>query len=579
MNGGEIIGRVLKAQGVGALFTLCGGHISPILVGCKRLGIRVVDTRHEATAVFAADAAGRLTGTPGVAAVTAGPGVTNTLTALTNARLAQSPLVLLGGATATVLRNRGALQDIDQIALVRSSVKWAAKARHVRELEPLLREAFRIAASDTPGPVFLECPVDLLYDESLVRGWYAAASAPPPGAGLAQRALARYLTWHLDRQFAGVQAPQAEPVAAAVSPAPADSDVSAAARRLGEAKQPVMVIGSQALLEPARVPALVQAIERLGVPVYLSGMARGLLGAGHPLQLRHKRKEALREADCVILAGVPCDFRLNYGQDIRRRASLIAANRSRRDLRLNRRPDVGALADAGAFVRALAAAGTAPPEHWTPWRAKLKEREAARDAQIVTDAARAGAGGVNPLALCRAIEAQLPDDSLVVADGGDFVGTASYIVRPRGPLRWLDPGVFGTLGVGAGFALGAAVSRPRTEVWALFGDGALGYSLVEFDSFARHGIPLIAVVGNDAGWTQILREQEEVLKDDVGCRLAPTDYHAAAAALGGEGLVIRTDAEIAPVLARARERARAGKSVLVNALLARTDFRKGSISL
>lgn len=579
MNGGKIIGRVLKAQGVGALFTLCGGHISPILVGCKRLGIRVVDTRHEATAVFAADAAGRLTGIPGVAAVTAGPGVTNTLTALTNARLAQSPLVLLGGATATVLRNRGALQDIDQIALARSSVKWAAKARQVRELEPLLREAFRIAASGTPGPVFLECPVDLLYDEALVRSWYATASAPPPGAGLAQRALARYLSWHLDRQFADVQAPRAEPAAAVVPPAPADSDVSAAARRLGGSKQPVMVIGSQALLEPARVPTLVQAIERLGVPVYLSGMARGLLGAGHPLQLRHKRKEALREADCVILAGVPCDFRLNYGQDIRRRASLIAANRSRRDLRLNRRPDVGALADAGAFVRALAAAGTAPPEHWKAWHAKLKEREAARDAQIVADAARGGTGGVNPLALCRAIEAQLPDDSLVVADGGDFVGTASYIVRPRGPLRWLDPGVFGTLGVGAGFVLGAAVSRPHTEVWALFGDGALGYSLMEFDSFARHGIPLIAVVGNDAGWTQILREQEEVLKDDVGCRLAPTDYHAAAAALGGEGLVIRTDAEIAPVLARARELARAGKPVLVNALLARTDFRKGSISL
>lgn len=578
MNGGEIIARVLQAQGVHQLFTLCGGHISPILVACKRLGIRVLDTRHEATAVFAADAAARLGGIPGVAAVTAGPGVTNTLTALQNARLAQSPLVVLAGATATVLRNRGALQDIDQLALVRSSVKWVARARRVRELEPLLRQAFHIAASDTPGPVLLECPVDLLYDETLVRGWYAGASAAPPGAGLAQKALARYLGWHLDRQFAGVTPPLEAAVPRQATQPPNGSDVSAAARALARARQPVLVIGSQALLEPALVPSLVQAVERLGVPAYLSGMARGLLGAAHPLQRRHKRKEALREADLVILAGVPCDFRLNYGQDIRRRAILIAANRSRRDLRLNRRPTIGALGDAGAFLRALAAASEPPGERWRAWHAQLAARDAVREAQINADAAR-GAEGVNPLALCRGIEAQLPEDSLVVADGGDFVGTASYIVRPRGPLRWLDPGVFGTLGVGAGFLLGAAASRPKTELWALFGDGALGYSLMEFDSFARHGIPLVAVVGNDAGWTQILREQEDVLKDDVGCRLAPTDYHAAAAALGGEGLVIRNDAEIAPVLRAARERARAGKAVLVNALLGRTDFRKGSISL
>jgi len=575
MNGGEIVGRVLQAHGVRFLFTLCGGHISPILVGCKRAGIRVVDTRHEATAVFAADAVARLSGIPGVAAVTAGPGVTNTLTAVQNARLAQSPVVLLGGATATVLRRRGALQDIDQLALIRSSVKWAASARRVRDLEPLLREALRQAAAGTPGPVFLECPVDLLYDEALVRQWYQARSEPRPGAGLAQHALARYLRWHLDRQFAGVQPPAAKGADAPAAPADAAA-VAAAATRLAAAQKPVMVIGSQALLEADAVPELRQAVERLGVPVYLSGMARGLLGAGHRLHLRHQRREALREADLVILAGVPCDFRLDYGAHIRRGTCLIAANRSRRDLTLNRRPDVAAPGDAGAFLRALAA--TAPPADRGPWLAALRARDDDRDAQIAAQAGAAG-DGVNPLALCRAIDAALPDDSLIVADGGDFVATASYILRPRGPLRWLDPGVFGTLGVGAGFVLGAKLCRPQTEAWALFGDGALGYSLMEFDTFVRHGIPLIAVVGNDACWTQIAREQVEVLEDDVGCPLRPTDYHLAAAGLGARGLVIRSAGEIAAVLDSARQQARAGHPVLVNAMLGRTDFRKGSVSM
>jgi acetolactate synthase-like protein len=456
MNGGRIIARVLQAQGVKVLFTLCGGHISPILIECKRAGLRVVDTRHEATAVFAADAVARLTGVPGVAAVTAGPGVTNTLTAVQNARLAQSPVVLLGGATATVLRNRGALQDIDQLALIRSSVKWAARARRVRDLEPLLHRALRESMSGTPGPVFLECPIDLLYDEPMVRQLYASRVDTRPGAALADRAIAAYLRWHLDRQFAGLREPAAGPELAAV-PRPPAAAVAEAARRLGRAQRPLLVIGSQALLDVAAVPALREAVERLGVPAYLSGMARGLLGAAHPLLLRHKRREALREADLVILAGVPCDFRLDYGAHIRRAACLVAANRDRRDLYLNRRPQVAVRADAGAFLQELAAA--APARERPDWRAALQAREDAREAGIAAEAATVPAAGVNPLQLLRQLDAQLPEDSLLVADGGDFVATASYIVRPRGPLRWLDPGVYGTLGVGAGFALGAALCR------------------------------------------------------------------------------------------------------------------------
>ncbi|TJY61003.1 thiamine pyrophosphate-binding protein [Sinimarinibacterium sp. CAU 1509] len=577
MNGGEIIGRVLRAQGVRFLFTLCGGHISPILVGCKAQGIRVVDTRHEATAVFAADAVARLTGIPGVAAVTAGPGLTNTLTAVQNARLAQSPLVLLGGATATVLRGRGALQDIDQMSLIRSSVKWAAQAKRVRDLEPLLRRALRVAAEGTPGPVFLECPVDLLYDEALVRQWYVAKSTPRPGAGIGEHAIAAYLRLHLNRQFAQVHAPS-EVAETITPPSPQPSDVAAAAQRIATAQRPLMVIGSQAMLDVGAVSALRAAVEQLGIPVYLSGMARGLLGANHPLQMRHKRRDALRAADLVILAGVPCDFRLDYGAHIRPRTPVVAVNRNRHDLRLNRRPQVGAVTDASAFLRAVAQAAPASVPDRTPWFGELRERDTQRESEISAQAVPSDSG-VNPLALCKQIDGELADDSMIVADGGDFVATASYILSPRDALSWLDPGVFGTLGVGAGFALAAKLCRPETELWTLFGDGALGYSLMEFDTFVRHGIGLVAVVGNDACWSQIAREQVEVLKDDVGCPLRPSDYHAAAEGLGAKGLVIRNDGESAAVLRSARELARAGQPVLVNALLGGSDFRKGSISM
>lgn len=577
MNGGDIIARVLGTHGVRFVFTLCGGHISPILVSCKRHGIEVVDTRHEATAVFAADAVARLSGVPGVAAVTAGPGVTNTLTAVQNARLAQSPLVLLGGATATVLRGRGALQDIDQLALIRSSVKWAGRARRVRDLEPLLRRALHEAASGVPGPVFLECPVDLLYDEALVRQWYGAKSEPRPGAGIAEHALARYLQWHLRRQFSGVREPDAGYDRPEL-PEPGDRQVATVAERLSQAQRPLMVVGSQAMLDPGAAAELAAAVSRLGVPVYLSGMARGLLGVAHPLHLRHKRREALREADLVILAGVPCDFRLDYGAHIRRQALLVAANRSRHDLRLNRRPDIGIQADAGRFLRVLAQ--THGGGSWSDWLLALRRRDDAREAEIEAQAGQtAAASGLNPLHVCRRIEHALADDSVVVADGGDFVATASYILRPRGPLRWLDPGVFGTLGVGAGFALGAKLCRPQSEVWALFGDGALGYSLMEFDTFVRHGIAPIAVVGNDACWSQIAREQVEVLEDDVGCPLRQSDYDVAAAGLGACGLRAGTPAELDEALAAARSTAAQGQPVLINALLGASEFRKGSISM
>ncbi|MCL4747064.1 MAG: thiamine pyrophosphate-binding protein, partial [Burkholderiaceae bacterium] len=352
----------------------------------------------------------------------------------------------------------------------------------------------------------------------------------------------------------------------------------AAARALRAARQPLIVVGSQALAQAGRAPEIAAALARLGVPVYLSGMARGLLGPKHPLQLRQHRRSALREADVVVLAGVPCDFRLDYGRHVRRSATLIAANRSAKEARMNRRPDIAAIGDAGAFLERLAERLSDQGPRLQPWIDQLRARDDEREKGIDTQAADAGEF-VNPIAFFRAMDLALGDDAILVADGGDFVATASYILRPRTPLAWLDPGAFGTLGVGAGFALGAAAHRADAQVWIVFGDGACGFSLAEFDTFVRHGIAVIAVVGNDVGWTQIAREQVKMLGDDVATVLGRTDYHEVARGFGAEGILVKTAAEVAPALARARATARAGRPVLVNVWLDRTEFREGSISM
>lgn len=574
-HGGERVAAALQAHGVRFVFTLCGGHISPILVAAKARGMRIVDTRDEATAVFAADAVARLTGTPGVAAVTAGPGLTNTLTAVKNAQLAQSPLLLLGGAAPTALQGRGALQDIAQRPVIEPHVKLVKQVRRVADLGAAVEEALAAARSGVPGPTFVECPVDLLYDEKLIRGWYDEAAGK--GQSTADRLLRWYLTRHTDRMFEGAQSPHAPQVRALDTPEASEAALARAAAALARAERPLVVIGSQAVVDAPAAADLAAAVEKLGVPAYLSGMARGLLGRDSPLQMRHARRKALREADCVLLAGVPCDFRLDYGKHVRRSAALIAANRSRKDARLNRKPSVEVIGDAGRTIVALAARlGEAARRQ--AWIEASKARDAERERQIDAQASASGTH-VNPVRFFRELERAASEDAVFVADGGDFVATASYILHPRSPLSWLDPGAFGTLGVGAGFALGASMVRPEAETWLVWGDGASGYGLAEIDTFVRHEVPVIAVVGNDASWSQIAREQVKILGDDVGTVLARTAYHEVAKGFGAEGIEVRTDADVVPALARAKELRAAGRCVLVNVWLERSEFREGSISM
>jgi acetolactate synthase-like protein len=579
-HGGSIIGELLAEQGVKCVYTLCGGHISPILIGAKAHGIAIVDVRDEVTAAFAADAASRMTGIPGVAAVTAGPGVTNTVTAIKNAQMAQQPVVLFGGATATILRGRGALQDIDQMALMRPVTKWAVRVSKVQDLRPLIEKAFRVAKEGVPGPVFVEVPVDVLYPEGIVEEWYLKESGVEAMKGPVGKVARLAMQGYLKRQFhmPHISLPErpsmSNPLSAGIG-----RQAQQVADALKKAKKPVLVIGNQSMvnLTPVEADELAAAVTGLGLPAFLGGSSRGLLGRRSELQFRHKRSKALREADVVIVAGFPFDFRMGYGRKINKDATLVSINLDSDALRKNRRPTIAVQAHPGQFL-VLLAEKCGAPGNWADWLGELKEREDARDAEIAAKANDAGPL-VDPVHLFMRIEDKLADDSILIVDGGDFVATGAYIVRPRKPLSWLDPGVFGTLGVGGGFAVGAASVRPNAEVWLFYGDGSSGYSLAEFDTYRRLGYAPIAVIGTDASWQQIARDQIVILGDSVGTVLRHTDYHDVAEGYGGKGILLTDPSKVDEVLDEAKRLSAEGTAVCINVHLAKSDFREGSLSI
>ena len=573
-HGGNSVAEVLSRHNVKWIFTLCGGHISPILTGCNELDIRVIDVRHESTAVFAADSISRLSGTIGVAAVTAGPGLTNTITAIKNAQMAQVPVLILGGAAATVLKDRGSLQDIDHLSVVESITKYAKTIKRVQDLQPSLEEAIATATSGVPGPVYLEIPVDLLYPESLVREWYGLKS----GGKSMPWWMTRYLNWNVNRIFKDKN--KSFPKNTKIE---ATQNTSLHIQRISEmvnsAEKPILLIGSQALNDPTQSDNLTGAVKKLNIPTFVSGLARGLLSKTDLPIYRHKRSNALKEADLVILAGVPCDFRLDYGRVINHKAKIISINLSRNDLYLNRRPAKAILTSPGSFlIEWSKTEKNGSNSKWVNWHEQIAIRNEKRQAEII-DQSNNSTDFVNPMKLCLSINEHIQDGDIIVADGGDFVATASYILQPRSITGWLDPGVFGTLGVGAGFILGAKLTHPDSVVWAIYGDGAFGYSLMEFDTFVRHKIPVIAIIGNDAGWTQIARDQVDMLGSAVSTELAPTEYHKAVEALGGAGYFIDNEDQIDEILSQAKESVLSGKPTVINVRIGKTDFRKGSLSM
>ncbi len=585
IHGGSMVGEVLAEHGVSCLYNLCGGHISPILQGAKMHGLKVIDVRDEVTAAFAADAASRMTGIPGVCAVTAGPGVTNTITAVKNAQEAQQPIIVIGGATATILRGRGSLQDIDQLALMKPITKWAARCNKVLDLAPMLRKAFKVAVDGVPGPVFIEMAVDLLYPKEMIADMFVKESGIDKMTGIAGTAARLGLRGFMHRQFhmphLGMpHIPEGTvPSLSGIVKGGVKAQLDKVADAISGAKKPALIIGNQAMVNmtPARAAELADAVRTIGLPTFLGGSSRGLLGRHSDIQFRHKRTAALKEADVVLVAGFPFDFRLGYGLKINRKATVVSINLDATALRKNRKPTIAVQAHPGQFLIDLASRSSRNGR-WGDWFETLREREVARDDEIQSKATMDGPM-VDPVYLFQRIEERIADDSILIVDGGDFVATGAYIVRPRGPLCWLDPGVFGTLGVGGGFAVGAASVRPDAEVWLFYGDGSSGYSLAEFDTYVRSGMAPIAVIGTDASWQQIARDQVKILGDAVGTELRRTDYHVVAEGYGGKGILVTSADQVIPALDEAKKLAAAGTPVCINVHLAGSDFREGSMSI
>jgi len=544
VHAGRIVARTLAREGVKALFTLCGGHIMPIYDGCLDEDIRVVDVRHEQAAVYAADAYARISRRPGVAAVTAGPGVMNAATAIANAYRAQSPVVVIGGQGPLEHAGRGSLQEMDHIAVLRPITKWAVQVQDAKRLPEILNLAFRRSLHGVPGPVYVEIPLDVMFAQ-------------------------------VDME--AVCFPQPVPDRPALPGDP--REVERAAELLRRARRPVALVGSQLHWSPDPAAA-VRFPGAAGIPIFTNGMARGVLGPDDPSFFLHSRKAALAEADVVLTAGTPLDFRLDYGQSIHREARLVQIDLDPAELGRNRDVECGIAGDTGTVLDQLCEAGIGPeePEERRLWLERLREEEARR-LQRMRPGMTSETRPVDPLRLCAEIDAALPPEATVIGDGGDFVATAAKIVRPRRyPAGWLDPGPLGTLGVGMGFALAARILRPENPVVVLLGDGAAGLDLLEFEAAIRQDLPFVAVVGNDAAWTQIRRLQVQLFGEDraVATGLSYCRYDEVVRALGGYGEWVERPEDVRPALERALA---AGRPALVNVMMGQSDFRAGAIAV
>lgn len=464
-----------------------------------------------------------------------------------------------------------------------------------------------------PGPVFVELPVDILYPYDIIAEQFTSMSssrkddlnkqAVKKRSSLKTKIISAYSNYSLNHIFADAWKDRDFDPLPVHLQRPKSSQVDEISEILQKSQRPMCIIGSQAVLRPYGPDPLASNIKKLGIPVYLNGAARGLLGPDYPLQFRHARKEAVREADCVLLLGAVCDFRLSYGRIFRSSTKVISVNRCKKAAGLNAgifwRPTMVVESDVAAFVNSLSQKlsgktmgdvnGAEPTRILSKlsvdkeWIAALKRRDAEKDKSIESMALEETDKYINPLkVLFRLRDTFANDDTILVADGGDFVASASYILKPCGPLRWLDPGPFGTLGCGAGFALAAKLAFPERQVVAIMGDGAFGYAIPEIDTFVRHNLPVYWIIGNDACWTQIAREQVPMLGSPIGCELTYTDYDRVAEGFGAIGYKFSKDDQISD--RESLEKSRSDlidkkNTVVVNALIGKTRFRDGSVSV
>lgn len=514
--------EVARAHGVDVMFTLSGAHVFPMYDGAVKADppMRLLDVRHEQTAAFAAEAMGKLTRKPGLAVLTAGPGVTNGISAITQAQFSGSPMVVVGGRAPANRWGTGSLQELDQPPIIESVSKLSRTIHTAAEVADGMHEAFTVAGSPHRGPVFVDIPMDEFFN--------SATSARPT-----------------------VSSPtRLEP----------DSDALAAiAGLLAAAKQPVVVFGTDVWADGAEDAAL-RFVDELGIPAITNGMGRGLVPGGHPLLATKARGQALGGADLVIVVGTPLDFRLGYGMfggpeknPSGEFAKVVHIADSPGQLSGHATLAGSAAGDLSLAldgIRTGVQAAAAKPD-WSQWVAGIQDTvkaATARDQELLL----ASADPIHPARIYGELLPRLAEDAIVIGDGGDFVSFAGKFVEPKRPGGWLDPGPYGCLGAGMGAAIAARLHRPDAQVVLLYGDGAAGMSLMDVDTLVRHNLPVVMICGNNSAWGLEKQPMQMLYGYDVVADLAPqTKYDDVVKALGGGGETVTDPAQIGPALDRA----------------------------
>jgi acetolactate synthase-1/2/3 large subunit len=530
-HGGRLLARRLRAHGVSRLFTLSGGHLFSVYDGCRAEGIEIVDVRHEQTAAFAAEGWAKVTREPGVCALTAGPGVTNGMSAIASAQANHSPLVVLGGRAPAGRWGQGSLQEIDHVPFVAPLTKFARTASSAAAIPGLVEEAFAAARAPHGGPSFVDLPLDYVFME-----------APD---------------W---------QRPRKESAASdTLSGTLNGAAIEVAADLLRGARRPVIMAGTDLYWGHGEL-ALRELVEELRIPVFLNGLARGCVPADHELFFSRTRGQALREADVALIIGVPMDFRLGFGGAFGEQTQIVAidtAPPAREHPREIAAEIYGALAEILGALRESAGPREGASVERERWVAELgvaeRERREAERAELEDERAP-----LHPMRLYAELANVLERDAIVIGDGGDFVSYAGRMIESFEPGCWLDPGPFGCLGTGPGYALAAKLAHPERQVVLLLGDGAFGFAGMEFDTLARHGIDVVGVMGNNGIWGLEKHPMEFLYGYSVAAELRPgTRYETVVEALGGYGELVERPQQLRAALERAFS---AGRPALVNVL-------------
>ncbi|QYC39838.1 Acetolactate synthase large subunit IlvG [Nonomuraea coxensis DSM 45129] len=533
ISGGHLVAKALKAEGVDVIYTLCGGHIIDIYDGCVDEGIEVIDVRHEQVAAHAADGHSRITGRPGCAVVTAGPGTTDAVTGVANAFRAESPMLLIGGQGALSQHKMGSLQDLPHVDMMAPITKFAATVPSTERVADLVSMAFRECYHGAPGPSFLEIPRDVL-----------DAKVPLDKARIPKAGHYRAST----RQ-------QGDPEA-----------VERLADLLAHAEKPCILLGSQVWTCRA-TDAAIDFVRALNVPAYMNGSGRGTLPPGDPHHFQLSRRYAFTEADLIIIVGTPFDFRMGYGKRLSPTATVVQIDLDYRTVGKNRDIDLGIVGDAGLVLSAAAQAASGrigdAAARRKAWLDELRAVETqAYEKRLPRQ--HSDARPIDPYRLVHEINEFLTEDTIYIGDGGDIVTFSGQVVQPKSPGHWMDPGPLGTLGVGMAFAMAAKKARPDKEVLCLFGDGAFSLTGWDFETMVRFDLPFIGIVGNNSSMNQIRYGQAAKYGEDrarVGNTLGDIRYGDFAKLLGGHGEEVRDPAEIRPALERARQ---SGKPALIN---------------